>query len=98
MLLIWHSIINFLVSNSDILLSSGLEGDVKYIGAGLAAISFIGSGVGQGLAAAKAIEAIGRNPESEAKVRTFFIIGSAITESGAIYGLVVSMILMFVIS
>lgn len=74
-----------------------IEGNVKYIGAGLAAIAFIGSGIGQGMAASKAIEAIGRNPEAEAKVRTFFIIGAAITESGAIYGLVVAMILLFVV-
>jgi len=70
---------------------------LKLMGAGIAGTSFIGSGVGQGMAAAKAIEAIGRNPESEAKVRTFFIVGAAITESGAIYGLVVAMILLFVV-
>ena len=70
---------------------------LKLLGAGISSVSFVGSGVGQGMAAAKAIEAIGRNPESEAKVRTFFIVGAAITESGAIYGLVVAMILLFVV-
>ncbi len=78
-------------------LADPVTGDVKYIGAGIAAIAFIGSGIGQGIAASKAIEAIGRNPEAEGKVRTMFIIGAAITESGAIYGLVVAMILLFVV-
>ena len=91
---IWHNVIinTFLAGNMD-----NVGPNLKYIGAGLAAIAFIGSGVGQGIAAARAIEAVGRNPESEGKVRTMFIIGAAITESGAIYGLVVAMILLFVV-
>jgi len=70
--------------------------NLKYIGAGLSTISCVGSGIGQGFAAGKAVEAVARNPEVESKIRTQFVIGAAIAESGAIYGLVVSLILIFV--
>lgn len=74
-----------------------VTGNLKYIGAGLASISFVGAGVGQGAAGAKAVDALARNPELENKIRNFFILAAAITESGAIYGLVVAMILIFVV-
>ncbi|MGL5268693.1 MAG: ATP synthase F0 subunit C [Spiroplasma sp.] len=78
-----------------------VTGDVttglKFLGAGLAIITCFGTGIGQGYAAGKAVEAVARNPEVEAKIRTMFVIGAAISESGAIYGLVVSLILIFVV-
>lgn len=70
--------------------------NLKYVGAGLSTISCAGSGIGQGFAAGKAVEAVSRNPEVESKIRTQFVIGAALAESGAIYGLVVSLILIFV--
>lgn len=69
---------------------------LKFVGAGISTISCAGSGIGQGYAAGKAVEAVSRNPEVESKIRTQFVIGAAISESGAIYGLVVSLILIFV--
>ncbi|WP_406613588.1 ATP synthase F0 subunit C [Mycoplasma corogypsi] len=66
------------------------------IGAGLAAIGTIGTGVGQGYAAGKAVEAVGRNPEAEAKIRTMLIIGSGIAETAAIYALVIALLIKFV--
>ena len=65
------------------------------IGAGLAAMTGIGCGIGQGLAAASASEAVGKNPEAEGKIRIMMIIGQAITESSALYGLLISLILIF---
>ncbi len=70
--------------------------NLKFVGAGISTISCAGSGIGQGFAAGKAVEAVARNPEVESKIRTQFVIGAAIAESGAIYGLVVSLILIFV--
>ena len=70
---------------------------LKFLGAGIAIVTCLGSSIGQGFAAGKAVEAVARNPEVEAKIRTQFIIGAAIAESGAIYGLVVSLILLFVV-
>ncbi|KAF8784113.1 ATP synthase subunit beta like protein [Argiope bruennichi] len=64
------------------------------IGAGMAATGCLGAGIGQGFSAGKAAEAIGRNPDAANKVRTIMIIGAAIAESGAIYSLLISLILM----
>ncbi|MFA7301560.1 MAG: ATP synthase F0 subunit C [Candidatus Shapirobacteria bacterium] len=56
----------------------------------------IGPGIGIGILAGKAVEAIGRNPESEDKVRTMMILGIAFAEAIAIYALVVALIIKFV--
>ena len=53
------------------------------------AIMMIGfSAVGQGYIIGKTQEAIGRNPEMEGSLFTKMLIGAAIAESTAIYGLV----------
>lgn len=67
------------------------------IGAGICAIGMIGTGFGQGIAAGKAAEAVSRNPEAEAKIRTMFIVGAAIAESSALYSLVIAIIILFVV-
>lgn len=67
-----------------------------YLGAGVAAIGFLGAGVGQGYAAGRAAEAVGRNPEAEGKIRNMMIIGAAIAESSALYSLVIAILLIFV--
>lgn len=52
--------------------------------------------IGEGFAAGKAVEAVGRNPEAEDKIRLMMIVGCGITETVAIYGLLISFILLFV--
>lgn len=49
-----------------------------------------------GLLVSKAMEAIGRNPESSGEVRTSMILGLAFAEAIAIYALVVALIIKFV--
>jgi F-type H+-transporting ATPase subunit c len=71
-------------------MAKGLKG----IGAGIAGIGLLGAGIGQGYAAGKAAEAVGRNPEAESKIRSMFIIGAAIAESSALYAFVVAIMLM----
>ena len=66
------------------------------IGAGLAMIAGIGPGIGEGYAAGKACEAIGRQPESPGKVTSTLILGCALAETTGLYGFVVALILMFV--
>jgi F-type H+-transporting ATPase subunit c len=66
------------------------------IGAGLAVMTGMMTGIGQGYAAGKAVEAVGRNPEAENKIRSMLILGDAIAETCAIYGLLVAFLLMFV--
>ena len=55
----------------------------------------IGSGIGIGLLAARAMEAIGRNPEAAPKIQGAMILAIAFTEAIAIYALVVALIIKF---
>ncbi|MBI2984767.1 MAG: ATP synthase F0 subunit C [Candidatus Kerfeldbacteria bacterium] len=60
------------------------------------AVGAIGPGLGIGILAAKAMEAIGRNPEAAGKVQVAMLIAMAFTEAIAIYALVVALIIKFV--
>ena len=66
------------------------------IGAGLAVMTGMMTGRGEGEVAAHACDAIGKNPEVESKIRSTMILGIALSETCAIYGLLVSILLMFV--
>jgi len=66
------------------------------IGAGLAMIAGIGPGVGQGYAAGKGAEAVGRQPEAEADIVRTMLLGQAVAETTGIYGLVIAIISLFV--
>ncbi|EMD17668.1 ATP synthase F0, C subunit [Eggerthia catenaformis OT 569 = DSM 20559] len=66
------------------------------IAAGIAVLAGLGTGIGEGLVASKAVEAIGRNPEAENSIRTTMILGIALTETVALYGLLTALILIFV--
>ena len=59
---------------------------------GLAAI---GPGIGQGTAAAQAVEGIARQPEAENKIRGTLLLSLAFMEALTIYGLVVALALLF---
>lgn len=87
MYLVFDVIMAFLAENGD---------GLKYIGAGIAILTGFGTGAGQGYAAGKAAEAVGRNPEAQSKIRLMLIIGCAISETAAIYGFLISIIILFV--
>jgi F-type H+-transporting ATPase subunit c len=53
-------------------------------------LSALGAGLGIGMIGAKAMEAIGRNPEATGKVLVPMLIASAFAEAVAIYGLVIA--------
>ena len=55
------------------------------IGAGCALIAGIGPGIGEGNAVAKALEAIGRQPECKSDVTSTMLLGCAIAETTGIY-------------
>jgi F-type H+-transporting ATPase subunit c len=65
------------------------------IGAGMATLVGLGAGIGIGLATGKTSEAIARQPEASGKIQGAFIIGIALAEATAIYGLVVALLLLF---
>ena len=77
-----------------------MEGDIsviKTIAAGLAiGLGSLGPGIGIGLLAAKAMEAIGRNPEAAGSVQQNMILALAFAEAIAIYALVVAFVIIFV--
>lgn len=59
-----------------------------------AIIACIGTSIGQGMIGASAVEAINRQPFSSAQILRVTIIGTAITETAAIFGLVMSILLL----
>ena len=69
---------------------------LAYLGAGLAiGIGTIGPGFGLGNGVGKAMEAIGRNPEAEPKIKNNMIVGLAFVEALSIYALLIALILAF---
>lgn len=70
----------------------------RLLAAGLAmGLGAIGPGIGEGVVAGKALEAMGRNPEMSGKLFSNMIVSMAICESTAIYSLVVALIILFVV-
>ena len=66
------------------------------IAAGLSiGLAAIGPGIGQGQAAGATVEGIARQPEAENKLRGTLLLSFAFMESLTIYGLVVSLSLLF---
>lgn len=71
--------------------------DLAPLAAALAiGLGAIGPGIGIGMLAGKAMEAIGRNPEAAPKIQTAMILAIAFAEAIAIYALVVALIIKFV--
>ena len=61
------------------------------LGAGIAALTGIGGGIGIGIATGKATEAISRQPEASGKIQTNLLLGAALAEGTAIFGFVVAL-------
>ncbi len=66
------------------------------IGAALSiGLAGIGAGIGMGSGLNGACTGVARNPEAKGAITTTMILGMALIESIAIYGLVISIILLF---
>lgn len=73
-----------------------MEFDLNSIAAALAiGLGALGPGLGIGMLGKGAMEAIGRNPEADNKIRTSMILAIAFAEAIAIYALVVALIIKF---
>jgi len=72
---------------------AGASGIIALSSALAIALSAFGAALGQGKAVAKAMESIGRNPNSADRIQTPMIIGLALMEALAIYGLIIAFIL-----
>ena len=63
------------------------------LGAAIAVFTGIGAGLGISFATGKAVDAIARQPEAAGKIQTSLLIGCALAEATAIYGLVIGLLL-----
>ena len=69
----------------------------KIVGAGLATISIAGAGVGIGIIFNGLLMALSRNPEDERKLFTYAMLGFALTEAIALFGLMIVFMILFAI-
>lgn len=66
------------------------------IAAALSVFVGIGAGISTGRATEKAVESIARQPEAGGKITSALIVGNAFAEATAIYGLLVSILILLV--
>ncbi|WP_291733636.1 ATP synthase F0 subunit C [Clostridium sp.] len=69
---------------------------VRALAAAISVLVGVGAAIGIGNATGKAVEGIARQPEASGKITTALMIGAGFAEATAIYGLLVSIILIFV--
>ncbi len=67
------------------------------IGAGIAVLTGIGAGIGIGIATSHACDAIARQPEAKGDINKALLLGCALAEATAIYGLLVAILVIFVV-
>ena len=80
------------ISGADIALAA------KYIAAGLCmGIGAIGPAIGEGMAAAHALDGMARQPEMQGALLRTMVLGQAISETTGIYSLLIAIVLLFVV-
>lgn len=67
----------------------------KLIGAGLATIALAGAGAGIGVVFAALVMAIARNPSLLKVLFTYALLGFALTEAIALFGLMMAFLILF---
>lgn len=67
----------------------------KLIGAGLATISILGTGIGIGTIFGSLITGFARSPEHGKQLFTYAILGFALTEAIALFGLIIAFLILF---
>lgn len=67
----------------------------KLIGAGLATIALSGSGVGIGIVFGQLINSISRTPSLAKQLFVYAILGFALTEAIALFGLMMAFLILF---
>ena len=77
----------------DVIPNEYFASGLAYIGAGIAVFTGFGTAIGQGIAASKAVEAVGRQPEAQGKITSTMLIGQAVAETTGLYGLIIAFIL-----
>lgn len=72
-----------------------METGLKFIAAGIAVLTGAGAGISIGISTGKAVEAVSRQPEAYSKILIMLMAGNALAEATAIYGFLISLILIF---
>jgi len=67
----------------------------KLLGAGMATVSLAGSGVGIGIVFAALINSVARNPSLTRNLFVYAILGFALTEAIALFGLMMAFLILF---
>jgi F-type H+-transporting ATPase subunit c len=67
---------------------------MAYLGAGIAMIAGFGPAIGQGFAAGKAAEAVGRQPEASGKILVTTLVTQAVAETTGLYSLIIAILLL----
>jgi len=67
----------------------------QFIGAGLATISIAGTGVGIGIVFGSLINAYSRTPEHVKQLFIYAILGFALSEAIALFGLIIAFLILF---
>jgi F-type H+-transporting ATPase subunit c len=65
------------------------------IGAAIAVLTGLGAGIGIGLATCHACDAIARQPEAKGDINKALLLGCALAEATAVYGLLVAILIIF---
>jgi F-type H+-transporting ATPase subunit c len=65
------------------------------IGVAMCLLSCVAAAITMGMATAKAVDAVARQPEASGKINSILLLGLAITESTAIYGFVTALLMLF---
>lgn len=67
----------------------------KFVGAGLATVSLAGSGAGIGSLFGSLLRAIAANPDATESLFSYAILGFALTEAIALFGLMMAFLILF---
>ena len=94
-MLLLQTLLSVFLDVNNVEVMKALGDGIGKLGAGIAVFTGFGTGLGQGLAAAKAVEAVGRQPEAVGAIRSTMILGQAVAETTGIYGTIVAIILIF---
>ncbi len=70
-----------------------MEGMV-FLAAAIAVFTGLGAGISIGMATGKATESVARQPEAAGKIRTMLLLGCALAEATAIYGLAIALMIL----
>ena len=68
------------------------------IGAAVAVLTGLGAGLGISLATGKAVDAVARQPEADSKISKNLLLGCALAEATAIYGFVIALLIIILLS